>query len=314
MKTKKVQQQSVEEIKVENLTIAKFYYNYFPFKKDSLAERIDTNLPLTVRLKKNSEDTFEVIDRAEIYEKALGDKTEEIPCVIKKMNDAEARLYSLEAALATRTLTVLQAICCRQEILRLGSECSPATIIHLARKTSPATYRRAFESFNYFQNKVRGEVFPNLSEMTEIELTAHCLDYDNNKDFAELTSVQKELLSDFEKIYFDNDPGMKVNTFHRKYYKSSAVAEENQRIYPFKSSVWKRKAKKIVENLIQSSAEFVNIVQQEGKNNLANELIKTLMNDKNKVSAIAALSREFVKITTALSKEENVEDNPVLFT
>lgn len=295
MKVKNVKQQLLEEIKVENLSVPKFYYSYFPFKKDAFEERINTNLPLVVRRKKNTEDIFEIVDRIEIYEKALIDKIEEISCVVEKMNDSEARLYSLDAALASRTLTVMQAIVCRQEILRLGSECSPATVIHLARKTSPATYRRAYESFIWFQGKVRVEIFPSLSELTEIELTARCLNSIQDKNFEELNSFQKELLTNFEKIYFDTDAKIKINTFHRKYYKSSADAEENQRTYPFKSSVWKRKAKKIVENLIHSSAEFVTIVQQEGKNKLADELMKTLMDDKNKVSAIAALSREFVK-------------------
>jgi hypothetical protein len=313
MKAKNAKQQLKEEIKVENLTVSKFYYIYFPFKKDVFEERTNTNSLLVVRRKKNAEDIFEIVDRIEIYEKALIDKIEEISCVVEKMNDSEARLYSLEAALASRTLTVMQAIACRQEILCLDGECSPATVIHMARKTSPATYRRAYESFIWFQGKVRAEIFTSLTELTDIEIVARCIDHNNNIDFGELNSSQREMLLDFEKIYFDNDPKMKVNTFHKKYYKGSVIAEENQRTYPFKNTVWKRKAKKIVENLICSSAEFVALIQQEGKNNLADELIKAVMDDKSKVSAIAALSQEFVKITNAVSKKEIVEDNPVLF-
>ncbi len=37
MKTKNGKQQSEEKIKVENLAVPRFYYNYFPFKKDLLA-------------------------------------------------------------------------------------------------------------------------------------------------------------------------------------------------------------------------------------------------------------------------------------
>ena len=170
MKKKNTKQQSIEEVNVENLTVPKYYYDYFPFLKDTSEERINTKLPLIVKKKKNSEDVFEIVDRIEIYEKALVDKNEKISCIIEKMNDAEARLYSLEAALISRTLTVMQAIACRQEILRLGSECSPANVIHLSRKTSPATYRRAYESFTWFLSRARTEIFPSSSELTEIEL------------------------------------------------------------------------------------------------------------------------------------------------
>ena len=313
MKKKDARKQLIEEIKVENLTVSKFYYGYFPFKKSVSEEPVNTKLPLVVRQKKNAEHLFEIVDRVEIYEKALLDKKEKISCVIEKMNDAEVRLYSLEAALLSRTLSVMQAIVCRQEILRLGSQCSPANVIHLARKTSSATYQRAYESFVWFLAEARAKIFPNLSELTEIEFIAHCLNFADGKQIEDLNPFEKELLTDFQKVYLDNDAKIKINTFYRKYYKNSAAAEENRRIHPFKNSVWKRKAKKIVETLIISSTEFVALLQQEGKKNLADELMKSLMDDKNKVSAIASLSREFIKITTALSKDEGVVENPLLF-
>ncbi len=312
MKSNGAKQQILEKIKIENLTVPKFYYKYFPFKKGYLNKHIDIDLPIIVRKKKNSEDFFEIIDRTEIYEWSLIEKNSDISCIVKKMNDIEARVYALEATLMSKTLTVIQAIACRQEILRLGGECSPADVIHFSRKTSKPTYDRAFKSFTWFQNTARTELFPNVSESTEIELIAHCIDQYDNKGFKELNFSQKELLSDFVKIYLENDEKMKVNSFLKKYYKRSETAEENQRKYPFTNTVWKRRAQSIVENLIRSSEEFLILIQQQGRNKLSNEMMKSLIEDSDKANAIAALSREFVKIASILSKVKP-EDNPLLF-